>query len=90
MIMQRRPIQPDADFQACVAALESPAALWLVHVLLQLIATDPECAPWVAAMNVRVLRLGGLDHQPLLSLYYTFDDRAVYPLYVELSDWRLL
>jgi len=84
--MPRRLISPVADFEASVTALGSPAASQLVQVLLHRIAANPERAPRAAGMNVRVLHTAGFDGYPPLLLYYTFDERAVYPLYVEVSD----
>ena len=84
--MPRRLISPVRDFPASVAALGSPAASRLVHILLHRIAADPECAPRAAGMNVWVLHTVGFDSYPPLLLFYTFDERAVYPLYVQVSD----
>ena len=88
--MRRRVISPAADFGASVAALDSPAAEQLVHALLHRIAADPDCAPWVEGMNVRILHANGFDGCPSLVLFYTFDDRAVYPMHVEAGDQSLL
>jgi hypothetical protein len=84
--MPRRAISPIADFAASVDALGSPHATVLVHALVRHLAAHPECAPQVAGSNVRVLHTRGFDCYPPLMLFYTFDDRALYPLHVQPYD----
>lgn len=84
--MHRRTISPIADFAASVDALGSPHAAGLVDALVRHLAAHPECAPQVPGSNVRVLHTRGFDRYPPLMLFYTFDDRAVYPLHVQPYD----
>ncbi len=87
--MSARAIRPVGDFAASLEALASPQASALVHALLERIAGDPECAPPLAGTKVRVLHTLGFDAYPPLTLFYEFDDGAVYPLHVEPWDLAL-
>lgn len=88
-VRSTRAIRPVGDFAAAVAALGSPQAAQLVHALLQRIAGDPGCAPLITGTNVRILHTLGFDAYPPLTLFYGFDDGAVYPLHVEAWDLAL-
>ena len=78
-------VSPVDDFGASLAALDFPGAEWLVHALLRHLAAHPSDAPLVTGTNVRLLRTRGSEGCPPLLLFYTFDDRAVYPLHVEVA-----
>jgi len=56
---------------------------------MQRIAVNPAVAPLVNGTNVRALRTRGFGDYPAITLYYTFDEDAVYPLHVEPYDLRV-
>jgi hypothetical protein len=85
-VTMRRRISPIDSFLQSVDALGSATARHLVHALLQALAHNPALAPDLDAWDVHVLRTRAYGPYPALSLYYKYDEAAVYPLYVEPCD----
>jgi hypothetical protein len=88
--MRRRTISPIRDFDPSVAALQSPLAAGVVQALLQRVAHNAECGRPVEGANLYVIHTRGFDACPALTLVYTFDDKAVYPLQVKACDLALV
>jgi hypothetical protein len=82
----RRRISPIDSFPHAVDALGSPAAQRLVHALLQTLAENPRLCPELEEWDIHVLRTNAYGPYPALSLYYKYDEEAVYPLHVEPCD----
>lgn len=83
--MSRRVVALD-EFEVSLQDLGSHGAARLVHALARHIAGNPERAPSLDGMNVRVLKTKSYGDHPALRLFYTFDAHAVYLLHVERYD----
>ena len=81
-----RRIIPLKEFNQALAALGSGVPLALVRDVACRIAAAPDAVPAISGSDMRVLNTCSYDRYPAVSLFYKYDDRAVYLTHIELRD----
>lgn len=82
----RRAIVPLKEFNTALAGVRSRVPLELIRDIVCRLAAAPESAPCVAGRETRVLHTRSYAGYPAFSLFYQFDERALYLVHVELRD----
>lgn len=77
-------IRRSDDYESALATLGGAANLYL-HMIERRIAAAPDRNP-VLRGNQRLFRARAYARYPALRVFYTYDDTAVYLLYVDLDD----
>ena len=85
MIVRRR-ISPVDSFVRSMDSLSCATSRRIVDALLKAAADRPESALELDGSNVRVIHTRPYGPYPGLSLYYRYDEKAVYPLHIEPCD----